>query len=293
MTFPVVYQPASRAASGPTPGAKALMAWCLANYPPGTNLGIYNPRNVRGGAALSLHAEGRAIDVGYPTMRPDGYPMGQLLAAHMAQHHAELGVQCVIFARRIWSNTRPAWRLYNGAADHYDHVHIELTREAAAGLTTDIIRQTLEATTVPTTPTQPTGTERDLIGQWQGQLIANGARLGDAGPNRDGKDGVFLRLTLDASTTVLNHRNQLLAQVATQAERIDRMMSDLTTVKAERDAAKAEQGRLGQQLQEAHTDVARLQALADVATRAPALLAILQGLRVQLDEAVAKLQGLA
>ncbi len=148
--FPVVYQHAAKVAPGPTPGAKALMAWCLANYPPGTNLGIYNPRNVRGGQALSLHAEGRAIDVGYPIDRPLGYAPGRQLAADMVRHHQALGVQCVIFARSIWTNTHPTWRPYTGTADHFDHVHIELTREAAAGLTTDIIRQTMEPT-VPTT----------------------------------------------------------------------------------------------------------------------------------------------
>lgn len=140
--------------------------------------------------------------------------------------------------------------------------------------------------TMPTTPTPPTGTERDLIAQWQGQLIANGARLGDAGPNRDGKDGVFGRLALDASTTVLNHRNQLLAQVA-------KLEADLAGARRELD-------RLNQLLTQddgeragLRLEVEQLRALADVATRGPALLAIVQGLRAQLNEAEAKLQGLA
>jgi len=64
------------------------MAWCLANYPPGANLGIYNPRNVRGGGALSVHAEGRAIDVGYPgalvTRRFLDTVLGQLTAEQRA-----------------------------------------------------------------------------------------------------------------------------------------------------------------------------------------------------------------
>lgn len=221
MTFPVVYQGAATVASGPMPGAKALMAWCLANYPPGSNLGIYNPRSVRGGVALSLHAEGRAIDVGYPPVRPDGHPVGQVLAADMVRHHAELGVQCVIFARRIWSNTRPTWRPYAGTADHFDHVHIELTREAAAGLTTDIIRQTLE------TPMPPTPASDDMVRQWQDMLLANGAKLGG------GADGLFGRLTLEASKTILDHRNRLLAANGVSADTIVRLT-------AERDAARAE-----------------------------------------------------
>lgn len=204
MTFPVVYQSATSVAPGPTPGAKALMAWILANYPPAVNLGIYNPRSVRGGTALSLHAEGRALDIGYPIDRPSGHPVGSALCHALVEHHAALGVQCVIFARRIWTNTRPTWRPYTGTADHFDHAHVELTRAAAAGLTTDIIRTTLGASM----PTELSNTERELIRTLQGWLIDNGA---DLGPSK--ADGILGRLTLNAAQTIIDHRNQLLRQV--------------------------------------------------------------------------------
>lgn len=129
--------------------------------------------------------------------------------------------------------------------------------------------------------------------EWQQMLLDNGAPIGN-------KDGRFGRLTPEHSRKVLDHRNQLLAQVAeltkVDAMRAEALRTSADTIKrltVERDAAKAEQGRLGQQLQEAHAEIARLQALADVATRGPALLAIVQGLRAQLNEAEAKLQGLA
>ena len=235
MTFPVVYEPAAKVAPGPTPGAKALMAWCLNEYHPGTNLGIYNPRNVRGGVALSLHAEGRAIDVGYPTMRPDGHPMGRMLAAHMAEHHAGLGVQCVIFARRIWSNTHPTWRPYTGTADHFDHVHIELTREAAAGLTTDIIRQTLEATVPPT--------RTDYARQIQEALISNGAttlvpddKLGPA--------------TVAATRAVLTFLNTEVKRLGREIDGLKVPAGALADALARREAAEAEAAALRQQLQQ-------------------------------------------
>lgn len=251
--FPVVYQHAAKVAPGPTPGAKTLMAWSLANYPPGTNLGIFNPRNVRGGVALSLHAEGRAIDVGYPVSRPDGHHMGQVLAGHMATHHADLGVQCVIFARRIWSNTRPTWRPYTGTADHFDHVHIELTRESAAGLTTDIIRQTLEAPTVPTTENPyPAATAEAL------DLLAQHAGYTD--PDRKW----FGPLAL-AALHRLKNRNLQLEQIAaegagiiadlrqankTSADTMVRIVTERDAAKANREAAEAEVAMLRREIHE-------------------------------------------
>jgi hypothetical protein len=153
MSFPVVYNRAVTPARGPQPGALALMAWALHTHPTGRNLGIFNPRRQRGRAVLSIHAEGRAIDVGFPVQRPDGHPDGWRLSHQLVAHHRELGIQCVIFARRIWTNTRAGqgWRPYTGAADHFDHVHAELTVEAARRLTIDMIR----AATAPPPPPAP------------------------------------------------------------------------------------------------------------------------------------------
>lgn len=274
MMFPVVYQHAAKVAPGPTPGAKALMAWCLAHYPPGTNLGIYNPRNVRGGQALSLHAEGRAIDVGYPVQRPDGHPLGQLLAADMVRHHQALGVQGVIFARSIWTNTRPTWRPYTGAADHFDHVHIELTREAAAGLTTDIIRQTLEATTVPTLP------ENDPGARIQRAINANGLQPpldidGDCGPaTADGLDKVLAYLNAQIAG--------LRKQLATAEADANLYGEQRDTAVANREAAEAEVAQLRKQIQAGGNRAAVLDIVADLAT-----------LGDKVHEAGAKLQGLA
>jgi peptidoglycan hydrolase-like protein with peptidoglycan-binding domain len=45
-----------------------------------------------------------------------------------------LGVQTVIFDRTIWSARSPSGRAYTGVHPHYDHLHIELTRQAASSL---------------------------------------------------------------------------------------------------------------------------------------------------------------
>lgn len=138
--FPIVYDKATGATQGPAPGARALMTWCLSVAAPiGSNLGIYNVRPVRGSKTVwSVHAEGRACDIGFPTM-PQGHSLGHILADLLVRHSAALGVQQVIWARRIWRNTLGEWRPYNGVSPHLDHVHVELTRAAAAGLTTERI----------------------------------------------------------------------------------------------------------------------------------------------------------
>lgn len=149
MTFPVVYQPATRDSGGPTPGARALMAAILRIAPPATNLGIYNPRPQRGSTAPSVHEEGRALDVGYPDRGLTGDPNGNRLANELVRLHEDLGVQCVIYCRRIWSTARLAdgWRPYGGKDPHTGHLHIELNRAAAVSLTTATINRVFTTAT--------------------------------------------------------------------------------------------------------------------------------------------------
>jgi hypothetical protein len=132
----VGYEPAARCSSEPTVGAKALMAAFLGLYQArgGTNLGIFNCRTVRGGTTTSLHGEGRACDLG---VKPHGAQWGTQLADRLRMNSAELGVQCVIWDRRIWSGSYPqaGWRPYRGVNPHVDHLHVELSRHAAQTLT--------------------------------------------------------------------------------------------------------------------------------------------------------------
>lgn len=51
-------------ASGARPGTKRFMDWMLFLNPGARNLGIYANRPVRGGQARSVHATGRALDIG-------------------------------------------------------------------------------------------------------------------------------------------------------------------------------------------------------------------------------------
>lgn len=61
------------------------------------------------------------------------------------------------------------------------------------------VSRLLGAPPMPTTP--------GLVEQWQRALIANGAKLGDSGPNQNGIDDQFGRLTLAESVRIIDGRN--------------------------------------------------------------------------------------
>jgi peptidoglycan hydrolase-like protein with peptidoglycan-binding domain len=144
VTFAAWY-PAEQCTDGPEPGAKALMALILENFEQARNLGIYNCRTVRGGTTTSPHGEGRALDVGFPldsdgTGSKYGYA---LVNALLAADPVRLGIQAIIYDRKIWSAKSPAGRAYTGTHPHYDHVHFEITRSAAASITLATVRAVL------------------------------------------------------------------------------------------------------------------------------------------------------
>lgn len=142
------YEPASSCTGGPTEGARALMAWFLASYGArgGRNGGIYNCATIPGSMALSIHAEGRACD-----LMTYGASWGQPLADQIVAHSGELGIQCVIHRRRIWSGSYPyaGWRTYYGANPHEDHLHVELSRQAARTLSVPRIVAVFSPAPVP------------------------------------------------------------------------------------------------------------------------------------------------
>jgi hypothetical protein len=128
------YEAATFIASGPAPGALALEAYALALGH--GSAGIFNPRNVRGSVStLSLHAEGRAVDI---TPGDAGADALTGLVDLLVWHHQALGVQQVIWHRRSWRVGR-AWEPYGGTDPHTSHAHVELTRAAADGLTVETI----------------------------------------------------------------------------------------------------------------------------------------------------------
>lgn len=131
------YEPASRnpTATGPQPGTVALARAIQAVYPELPTLnrtyGIFNRRRVAGSQTWSLHAEGRALDVGVPTGLMD---LGWQLACELVVSRSLYGVQRVIWDRHIWSVEHlNEWRrLSPRTQQHLDHIHVEQYRDAAA-----------------------------------------------------------------------------------------------------------------------------------------------------------------
>ncbi len=193
MALLCTYVGAKSCTSGPQPGAKALMSWYLGAYGPlgGVNSGIYLCRDIAGTGILSLHAEGRACDLG---VRPYSARYGTTLAEALRKNSRELGVQCIIWNRRIWSGSycQQGWRTYGGTNPHIDHLHVELSWWAAANLTVSLIQTTLSgggsgATTMSILGLRKGDTgERVELLQTLGKQSGFGEYLGAAGV-----DGVY------------------------------------------------------------------------------------------------------
>lgn len=133
-TFPR-WTSATTCSGGATPGAEALMAWFVDAIQTGRNYGIYNCRPVAGTRDLSLHSLGRAVDLGLPLIGGKANPAGHRVVGLLARNALALGVQCIIYDRRIWSAAQPGGAYYGGVSPHYDHVHAELTATAGRYLT--------------------------------------------------------------------------------------------------------------------------------------------------------------
>lgn len=120
------------------PGTVALLQVLDRRHPAGASWGIFNCRAVRGGTAWSKHANSEAVDW-HPGVGLIGSPAfvaeGDRIAAALVDAAPWLGVQRLIWNGRTWTAAR-GWRAYHGTAGpHRDHLHIELTRDAAQQLT--------------------------------------------------------------------------------------------------------------------------------------------------------------
>ena len=104
MAFDLSYQPASGPSGGAEPGTIALRDYVLEEWPNGTrDMGIYNPRKIRGSSSWSIHSEGRGWDCG---ITPHGSAIGDDIAGWLIEHAAELGIQYFIWNRMSWSQSR-------------------------------------------------------------------------------------------------------------------------------------------------------------------------------------------
>lgn len=93
------------------------------------NLGIYNRRRIRLSTAWSVHAVGRALDIGIPVEnRPQ---LGDEICWALVAHHEQLGIQRIIWNGWNYTVNRPRSRAIK--LPHRDHLHVELHPLAARG----------------------------------------------------------------------------------------------------------------------------------------------------------------
>lgn len=100
------------------PYVEAYYKKIKAKFPNIKFMGGYNNRNVRGGSSKSMHAYGRAFDVG-------SNPSTMKKIAEYARTTFK-DLQYVIYNRKIAGIGRGSkWRGYNGVNPHTDHVHVD------------------------------------------------------------------------------------------------------------------------------------------------------------------------
>jgi hypothetical protein len=132
----VRYEPAKSPVGihGCQTGTRALGLAIEAVYPDLITMrgayGCYNPRRISGSNAWSLHAEGRALDVGVPHHLRD---TGWTLACELVSNRVIYGVMRLLWDEHIWSVERGMeWhRMHPTSQQHRDHLHIEQYWRAA------------------------------------------------------------------------------------------------------------------------------------------------------------------
>jgi subtilisin family serine protease len=135
-----VYDPTGTVCSGgPAAGTLALRRILREQFGQ-RHAEIYNCRPVRGGTSLSLHGEGRAVDLYVNAAQEDELALGNrivqwLVAGDAAGNsHANarrLGVQEIIWNHQIWTAGRrrgEGMRPYSGVDPHTTHLHIGQNR---------------------------------------------------------------------------------------------------------------------------------------------------------------------
>lgn len=141
MRFGWCYDPSSgRDLGRPQPGAVALRD-TIASLEPAANVNY--PYGIYASRPPSLHAEGRAIDIGFPG---NCDPRGTTWAERLWAAAQDLGIQRIIWCHRE-IDSRPGqrtWQPYRGRSPHTDHIHVELCWAAARELTAEHARRVLE-----------------------------------------------------------------------------------------------------------------------------------------------------
>ena len=116
------------------PGGKVVGELLMDKYAAVASVGGYAcRRNTADTKRMSVHGTGRALDVMIPTIAgaPDR-KQGDRIANWLILNAQQIGVQLIIWNRTIWRANGTNDASYGGPIPHLDHLHVELTEEAAA-----------------------------------------------------------------------------------------------------------------------------------------------------------------
>ncbi|HRH23728.1 MAG TPA: hypothetical protein PK295_03805, partial [Candidatus Magasanikbacteria bacterium] len=128
----------SRCTGGILPGALKLGQYIKSRFTGVSSVGGYNCREVRGSnTAMSLHGLGRAVDVMIPVINGQAdNTVGDEIANWLISNAGPLGVQYLIWDTTQYmasgTNRVSPYPVTEGGSYHRDHIHVELTPQAAA-----------------------------------------------------------------------------------------------------------------------------------------------------------------
>lgn len=124
--------------AGLEPGTAVVGDYLQEYFPQVSLVGGFSCRPINGDPTqASVHSTGRALDIHIPLTAEGGADndLGDPIAHWLIRNAERLGIQLIIWDLSTWAPYRdPGERAaaYGGAHPHDDHLHIELTVEAAA-----------------------------------------------------------------------------------------------------------------------------------------------------------------
>ena len=117
-------------------GTSLLRDYITLYFPQAYSIGGYACRPIVGDSnSMSVHATGRALDVMIETVGGEAdNTAGDVIGNWLIEHSELIGIQMIIWDRWIWNASLdpPKDHDYTGQHPHHDHLHVELSVEAAA-----------------------------------------------------------------------------------------------------------------------------------------------------------------
>jgi hypothetical protein len=109
-----------------TPLAAACLSAVLNQFGRNTFKNIWglNKRNISGTSVASEHTTGNALDF----MVYDNKKLGDRVNNYLLDNAERLGIQNIIWYKKIWSRPSFTERNYGGVNDHKDHVHVDFIK---------------------------------------------------------------------------------------------------------------------------------------------------------------------